>query len=55
MNESEIHEVLRYFILYEYGGVYIENDVELLKPLDEKVFNQPCTIAQEPEANAYLM
>ncbi len=53
--EGKMSEVLRYVILYKYGGIFAELDVEFLKPLDEKVLQHPCIIAQEPTVNSYLL
>lgn len=30
-----VTDYVRLFVLYEYGGIYMDTDVELLKPLDE--------------------
>ncbi len=51
-NDSQIW---RYFILYEFGGIFTELDMELLKPLDNRTLNYSCVIAQEPFVNAFLM
>ncbi len=48
-------EILKYLVLYEYGGIFTELDVELLKPLDAEILSRSCVIAQEPLANALLM
>lgn len=32
-------DVLRFYILYKEGGIYLDVDVELLKPLDELLYN----------------
>ncbi len=48
-------EIWRYFIMYEYGGIFSELDFELLKPIDEKILNHSCVIAQEPLVRAFLM
>ena len=45
----------RYFILYEYGGIYTQLDLELLRSLDRSVLSHSCVVAQEPLAHAYLM
>ncbi len=41
--------------MYEYGGIWADLDVELLKPLDGQVLNNSCIIAQEPLVNSVLM
>jgi len=35
-----VSDYLRYKILEEYGGVYLDTDMKLLKPLDNLLFNQ---------------
>lgn len=32
-------DILRYEILYNYGGVYIDADIDCIKPLDELSFH----------------
>ncbi len=51
-NDSQIW---RYFILYEFGGIFTELDVTMLKPLDGRILNHSCIVAQEPLVNAFLM
>ncbi|KAL4230267.1 hypothetical protein ACF0H5_010653 [Mactra antiquata] len=41
-------DAMRYVILYEYGGVYVDLDMESLRPLDEIVRKYSCILAQEP-------
>ena len=48
-------DVRRYFIMYEYGGVYADLDVESLRPLDELLELYPCVIAQEPLVHQVLL
>ena len=48
-------DVRRYFIMYEYGGIYADLDVESLKPLDGLLSNYQCIIAQEPEEHQTLL
>lgn len=45
----------RYFIMYAYGGVYADLDVESLRPLDELLKSYKCIIAQEPEEHQVLL
>ena len=35
-----VSDVARLLILYKYGGVYLDTDVELLKPLEEKLLER---------------
>lgn len=48
-------DVRRYFIMYKYGGVYADLDVESLRPLDELLKSYKCIIAQEPEEHQVLL
>ena len=41
-------DALRYVILYEYGGVYADLDLESLRPLDDLTRKYSCILAQEP-------
>jgi hypothetical protein len=41
-------DVIRYFILYEYGGWYADLDVEALKSLKNFTFSHNCILSHEP-------
>ncbi len=42
-------------MLYEFGGIYADLDMEFLHPLDAKILNQPCFIATEPLIHSIMM
>ena len=48
-------DALRYFLLYEYGGFYIDLDVEALKPLDVWTYGFDCAVSQEIHEHSYLV
>jgi mannosyltransferase OCH1-like enzyme len=48
-------DVVRYFILYEYGGVYADLDVEPLASLNPLVDAYSCILSQEPDEHAKLL
>lgn len=41
-------DALRYVILYEYGGIYVDLDMENLLPLDPIIRKYSCVLPQEP-------
>ena len=45
----------RYFILYRYGGVYADLDVQSLRSLDPLLKRYPCLLAQEPSEHQALL
>ncbi|KAL3867272.1 hypothetical protein ACJMK2_044486 [Sinanodonta woodiana] len=45
---------LRYVVLYEFGGVYADMDVECLKPLDPVLRKYSCFMPQEPYEHPVL-
>ncbi|KAK3097255.1 hypothetical protein FSP39_008104 [Pinctada imbricata] len=45
---------LRYIILYEFGGVYADMDMESLKPLDPFARKYACFLGQEPYEHPIL-
>ena len=47
--------VSRYFLLWEFGGFYVDLDVEALKPLDFWTYNQQCVMSHENYEHSYLM
>jgi hypothetical protein len=48
-------DILRYVALYEFGGAYLDLDVEVLRNLDRLTMKYPCIIPLEPfEHNALL-
>ncbi|OWF49825.1 mannosyl phosphorylinositol ceramide synthase CSH1-like [Mizuhopecten yessoensis] len=47
-------DALRYVILYEFGGVYADMDLESLKPIDPMAKKFSCFISQEPYEHPIL-
>ncbi|CAG5126819.1 unnamed protein product [Candidula unifasciata] len=41
-------DALRYIVLYEYGGVYVDMDMEALSSLNPLILKYSCFIGQEP-------
>ncbi|XP_052814305.1 uncharacterized protein LOC128241426 [Mya arenaria] len=41
-------DMLRYVVLYEFGGIYADLDIESLRPLDMATHKFPCIIPTEP-------
>ena len=48
-------DAFRYFVLYEYGGIYADLDMESLKPLDKLLLSNDCILSQEPEAHSHIL
>lgn len=44
-------DAIRYMILYQIGGMYVDFDYESIEPLDELVKNKTCCFALEPESH----
>ena len=49
---SHVYLCYRYFILYEYGGLYADLDVEPLKPLEKLRQDHACVLSAEPEEHS---
>ena len=47
-------DALRYIVLYEFGGIYADLDVESLKPLDPFIKKYACFVGQEPYEHPIL-
>ena len=47
-------DIMRYFILWLYGGIYADLDMECLRPLDNLLSAYSCIMAREPEEIAYV-
>ena len=49
-------DAIRYFILYEFGGIYADLDMEFLKPLDS-LLNQgyPYILGDEPYVQTWYL
>jgi mannosyltransferase OCH1-like enzyme/glycosyltransferase involved in cell wall biosynthesis len=45
-------DAARYFLLYHYGGVYVDMDFEALRPLDPLLAGKNLVLGREPEAHA---
>lgn len=45
-------DAVRYFILYKYGGLYVDLDFECLRPIDDIVLNKTFVIGYEPKKQA---
>ncbi|KAL4219597.1 hypothetical protein ACF0H5_022170 [Mactra antiquata] len=53
-NSVEKADMLRYLVLYEYGGVYADLDMEFYKPLDRLTMKYAAIIGLEPREHAAL-
>jgi len=47
-------DALRYFVLYEFGGLYVDMDMEALTPIDSLTHKYSCFIGQEPYEHPIL-
>ena len=47
-------EMIRYLILYEYGGIYADLDYECIDALDSLLENEFCCLASDPEEHARI-
>jgi len=47
-------DALRYIVLYEFGGVYADMDLESFQPIDPMARKFPCFISQEPYEHPIL-
>jgi len=45
-------ELLRYLILYHFGGLYVDMDYECLQPIDSLLENHLCCLGLEPAEHA---
>ena len=43
--DIEKSDMIRFLILYEFGGVYADLDMEVVKPLDDIIKGKPCLMA----------
>lgn len=46
-------DAVRYFLLYHYGGVYVDLDYECVKPLDPLLAGKQVVLGTEPDAHMY--
>ncbi|XP_013420559.1 uncharacterized protein LOC106180932 [Lingula anatina] len=47
-------EIVRYLIIYEFGGLFAELDVECLRPLNRALAGKVCVLAEQPAEHALL-
>lgn len=48
-------DVMRYFVLHRYGGVYVDLDMESLRPLDEWAANYNCLVTEENYEHSFVI
>ena len=48
-------DVMRYFVLYEHGGLYADIDMECVKPLDDITEGHACLLTEENHAHNYVV
>lgn len=53
-NHIQRVDAVRYFILYKYGGFFIDLDFECLACIEPIVENAPCVFGSEPEAHCKI-
>ena len=47
-------DIARYFILFTFGGVYADLDMECLRPLDDIIDDSVCLLSQEPHIHGSM-
>ncbi len=47
-------DVMRYFVLYKYGGIYLDLDMECVKPIDSWTYQLPCFGSEETYEHTYF-
>ena len=47
-------DMARYLIVHKYGGVYVDLDMEALRPMDGFVANQSCFLSEETYVHPFL-
>jgi mannosyltransferase OCH1-like enzyme len=47
-------DAIRYLILYQMGGLYVDFDYECIRPLDALLLDTTCCMGMEPSVNANL-
>ena len=47
--------LMRYFIMHKYGGVYADLDLESLRPLDNWTMDNECIMSQNHHVHAYVV
>ena len=50
--DVERWDIIRYLIIYRFGGLYVDMDYECFEPLDALLFNRNCCMGLEPTINA---
>ena len=55
MRDGRVHRACRYFVLYEYGGLYADVDMECLRPIDAALNGSDCVVSQEPLEHAEFL
>ena len=48
-------DVMRYFVLYEHGGLYADIDMECVKPLDDITEGHACMLTEENDVHTYVL
>lgn len=48
-------DVMRYFVLHQFGGIYVDLDTTSLKPLDLWTYSHQCLVSEEPYEHVYLV
>lgn len=54
-NYAFASDYIRLWALYEFGGIYLDTDFELLKPLDDLLIHSCFVAFQYPEINRYCV
>jgi mannosyltransferase OCH1-like enzyme len=47
-------DAVRYFILYEHGGIFLDLDIECFRAIDDFIADKKCIFATEPEKHCRI-
>ena len=47
--------IMRYFIMHKYGGIYADLDVESLRPMDNWTMDNDCILSENHHVHSYIV
>lgn len=48
-------DAMRYFVIHRFGGIYVDLDMEALKPMDDWTFHYNCVVSEECYEHSFVV